>query len=160
MRFVFAFRSFRFEPSNAANESFLRLRSTLKLRLRRSLKFHHSSSVEGKAPRRFCLPSPREELQLRCAGLVSPRMSPPRLIGTRWSSVKASRCSGGRRMSMGSPQSQQVASSGFFSRRRRSRATRFFQARVCMRGLWFFDRGVFIGDYRFRLSPGHKPVVR
>lgn len=57
----------------------------------------------------------RAELQLRCAGFVSPWRSPPRASGMMWSSVKAFACCGGRFMSMGFPQSQQTASSGWAS---------------------------------------------
>ena len=63
-------------------------------------------------------------------------------------------------MSMGSPQSQQTASSVCFSKRRRSRATRRFQSQVKLRGSVSLVRGFGMWGYRFLLSPGHMPVVR
>lgn len=95
---------------------------------------HQSRIVVGSLERLVRLPSPREALQSRCAGLASPRMSPPRASGTRWSSVNERGCSGGKSMLMGCPHIQHVASDGSRSRRRRSRWTRFFQA-------WFQAHG-------------------
>lgn len=63
----------------------------------------------------WCLslrPSPREELQVMCAGRASPFSSPPRASGMTWSRLKAFGCCGGSCMSIGSPHIQQTAFSG------------------------------------------------
>lgn len=99
---------------------------------------YQSNKVGGLGPRRERRPSPRAELHERCAGFTSPIRSPPWLRGTRWSSVNARPCFGGKFISIAPPHNQHTAKAGSRSSLRRHVVTFCAMSGKRHRGRWSY----------------------